>query len=175
MIKLIAIVVLVLIVAILGFAATRPDTFRVERSTTIKAPPETIFAYIEDLRRWSAWSPYEKRDPAMKRTYGGAPSGTGATYAWEGDANVGTGRMAIVETSAPSRIAIKLDFLRPFEAHNTAEFTLRPAGDTTHVTWAMYGPSSFVAKLMGLFLDMDAMIGKDFAEGLANLKAATEG
>ena len=134
MLKIIAIVIVVAIVAVLGFAATRPDTFRVQREIDIKAPPEKVFALIDDFHRWTVWSPWEKRDPAMKRTYGGPVSGKGANYAWDGSREVGAGRMEIVDSTSPSRIQIQLDFLKPFEAHNTAEFTLKPAGDVTHVS-----------------------------------------
>lgn len=174
MFKIIAIAILVVLVAILIFATTKPDNFRVERSTTIKAAPEKVFALINDFQRWTTWSPYEKKDPGMKRTYSGAASGTGAIYEWDGDKNVGKGRMEITETTPSSRIVIKLDFLAPFEAHNTAEFTLQAQGDSTQVTWAMYGPANFISKLMSVFFSMDKMIGDDFAIGLANLKAAAE-
>lgn len=174
MLKKIAIAVLVLIAVLLVFAATRPDTFRVERTTSIKAPPEKVFAFINDFHRWDAWSPWEKMDPAMKRTHSGSASGKGAVYEWEGNDKVGKGRMEIMESSPPSRIAIKLDFFKPFEAHNTAEFTLKVQGDDTEVSWAMHGPSPYLAKLMQLFLSMDSMVGKDFETGLANLKTAAE-
>ena len=174
MLKIIAIVIVVAIVAVLGLAATRPDTFRVQREIDIKAPPEKVFALIDDFHRWTAWSPWEKLDPAMRRTYGGPANGKGANYAWEGSGKVGAGRMEIVDSTSPSRIQIQLDFLKPFEAHNTAEFTLQPEGDHTHVTWAMYGPSPFISKVMGLFFSMDVMIGKDFEAGLANLKSAAQ-
>jgi uncharacterized protein YndB with AHSA1/START domain len=174
MIKTIAIVAVVLVAAILIYVATRPGSFRVQRSAVIQAPPERIFAALSDFHGWAAWSPWEKMDPAMKRSYGGAGAGKGATYAWEGNNKVGQGRMEIVESSAPSRIAIKLDFLKPFEAHNTAEFTLERKDGDTEVTWAMYGPANFATKLMGVFMDMDAMIGKDFEAGLANLKTLAE-
>ena len=174
MFKIIAIAILVVLVAILIFATTKPDNFRVERSTTIKAAPERVFALINDFQRWTSWSPYEKKDPGMKRTYSGAASGTGAIYEWDGDKNVGKGRMEITEATPSSRIVIKLDFLAPFEAHNTAEFTLQAQGDSTQVTWAMYGPANFISKLMSVFFSMDKMVGDDFAIGLANLKAAAE-
>jgi uncharacterized protein YndB with AHSA1/START domain len=171
----IAVVVLLVVVAgILIYAATKPDDFRVERRLAIKAPAEKIYAQIADLKAWQAWSPYEKKDPAMKRTLSGAPSGKGAVYEWDGNKNVGAGRMEVIEANAPSKVAIKLDFLKPFEGHNTAEFTMIPAGDTTNVTWAMYGPSAFMMKVMGTFMTMDKMIGDDFAVGLANLKALVE-
>ncbi len=174
MLKIIAIVVVVLLGALLGVAATKPDTFRVQRTTSIKAPPDKIFALINDLHSWSTWSPYEKRDPAMKRTHRGAASGKGAVYEWDGNRNVGKGRMEITATLPPSKVVIKLDFLKPFEGHNVAEFTLEPKGDSTNVTWAMYGPSPYLSKVMSIFINMDSMIGKDFEAGLANLKAATE-
>jgi len=174
MLKTIAIVVVVLVGALLAFAATKPDTFRVQRAASIKAPPEKIFPLINDLHSWGAWSPWEKLDPAMKRTHSGAASGKGAVYEWEGNGEVGAGRMEIVAASPPSAVRIKLDFLKPFEAHNYAEFTLEPKGDATNVTWAMYGPNTYVSKLMSVFFSMDSMVGKSFEAGLANLKAATE-
>ena len=167
-------VVLVTIAAILIYASTRPDSFRVERSTAMNAPPEKIFPYIDGLKRWTEWSPYEGRDPAMKRTYGGAESGKGAVYAWDGNDNVGKGRMEIVDSTPPHRVVIKLDFLKPFEGHNMAELTVEPKGSQTIVTWAMYGPSTFMTKLIGIFMDMDDMIGRDFAAGLAKLKTVVE-
>jgi uncharacterized protein YndB with AHSA1/START domain len=174
MLKKIAIVVVVLVAALLAFAATRPDSFRVQRSASIKAPPEKVYPLIADFRSWNAWSPWEQLDPAMKRTHSGAASGKGAVYAWEGNRDVGAGRMEIVEAAPASRVKIKLDFLQPFEAHNFAEFTLAPAGDGTTVTWAMYGPNTFVSKFMSVFVSMDRMVGGYFESGLANLKAASE-
>jgi uncharacterized protein YndB with AHSA1/START domain len=179
MIKTIAIVIVamlaVLVTAVLAYAATRPDTFSVVRSTTIKAPPDKIFALLDDYRNFIAWSPYEKRDPAMKRTYGGPASGKGAVYEWDSSGGVGTGRMEITQSSPPSKVTMTLDFTRPFEAHNTVEFTLEPQGSLTEVTWAMHGHSlPYFAKVMHLFLNMDTMVGKDFEIGLANLKAITE-
>lgn len=171
---IVAVVVLVAVAGILAYAATKPDDFRVQRSASIKAPPDKIYAQIVDLHGWAAWSPYEKKDPAMKRTFSGAASGKGAVYEWDGDKNVGAGRMEIVEAAAPSKVGIKLDFLKPFEGHNTAEFTMVPSGDGTNVTWAMYGPSPYIAKVMGTFFNMDRMIGDDFAAGLANLKTIAE-
>ena len=167
-------VVLATIAVILVYAATRPDSFRVERSTAMNAPPEKIFPYIEGLKRWTAWSPYEGRDPGMKRAYSGAESGKGAVYEWDGNDNVGKGRMEIVDSTPPNRVVIKLDFLKPFEGHNMAELTVEPKGGQTIVTWAMYGPSTFMTKLIGTFMDMDDMIGRDFAAGLAKLKTVVE-
>lgn len=171
MLLIVLLVVGVLIVGVLALAATRPDTFRVERKATIEAPPEKVFALLSDFHRWEAWSPWEKRDPAMKRTHSGAASGKGAAYAWEGNREVGKGRMEITAASPPSHLTIQLDFLAPFECHNFAEFTLTPRGGATEVTWAMHGPSSFLFKLMGLFMNMDKMVGRDFEVGLANLAA----
>jgi len=163
----------VLVAGVLGYAATRPDTFRVQRSVTIQAPPEKIVAFIRDFHQWPAWSPWEKIDPALKRTYEGAPAGQGAMYAWEGDRNVGKGRMEILGAS-PARVTIKLDFEKPFEAHNVAEFTLEPRAGGTDVTWAMHGPSPYVAKIMQTFVSMDTMVGKSFESGLADLKSIAE-
>jgi uncharacterized protein YndB with AHSA1/START domain len=174
MFKTILIVVVVLIAAILVYAATMPDDFRVQRTTSIKASPEKIFALINDLRRWDSWSPWEKMDPAMQRTFSGATAGKGAVYAWQGNSKVGEGRMEIADASPPSRVTIKLDFIKPIEGHNTAAFTLDPKGDSTNVTWSMYGPSAYIAKVIGVFASMDKMIGKEFETGLANMKAVAE-
>lgn len=174
MLKKIAIIVVVLIAAILIFAATRPDDFRVQRAASIKAPPEKVFALINDFNRWGAWSPWEKKDPAMKRTFGAATSGKGAKYAWEGNKDVGKGSMEIAESSPSSKVTIKLDFIEPFEGHNIVDFTLEPKGDSTNVTWSMHGPMPFISKVISVFCNMDSMIGKDFEAGLANLKAAAE-
>jgi len=174
MLTKILVVLLVVVAGFLAYASTRPDTLRVQRSATIKAPPDKIFPLITDLRRWSVWSPWEKKDPAMKRTFGGADSGQGAVYAWQGNSDVGEGRMEIVEATPPSKVAIQLDFIKPLEGHNVAEFTLKPKGDATDVTWVMYGPTPFIGKVLGVFMNMDAMIGSDFEAGLASLKAAAE-
>jgi hypothetical protein len=174
MLKLIGIAVVVLVAGILIYAAMRPDTIRVERMANIKALPEKIYPQIYDLKAWAAWSPYEKKDPAMKRTFGTVTAGKGAVYEWDGNKNVGKGRMEITEVAAPSRIVIKLDFFEPFEGHNTAEFTVDGKDGVTAVTWAMYGPANFMSKLMGVFFDMDKMIGTDFEVGLANLKSIAE-
>ena len=173
-IVIIAVILAVAIAVVLILAATKPNKLRVQRAISIKAPPERIFSLISDFHQWLAWSPYEQKDPAMKRTYGGAERGTGAVYAWDGDKNVGSGRMEILETSAPQKIVIKLDFFKPFEGHNTAEFTMLPQGDGTHVTWLMHGPANFMSRLIQVFLNLDKMIGKDFEAGLANLKTLTE-
>jgi len=173
MFKTIALVVVLLIAGVLVYAATRPDDFRVERSVTIKAPPEKIFPLINDFHSWVSWSPYEKKDPGMKRTYSGATAGKGAIYEWDGNSDVGQGRMEILD-STPSQIRIKLDFMKPLEGHDIATFTMKPDGNATKVTWAMDGPTPFLGKLIGVFMNMDTMIGTDFEAGLANLKTLTE-
>ncbi|TKW80407.1 MAG: polyketide cyclase [Bradyrhizobium icense] len=173
-ILIIAIVLAVAIAVVLILAATKPDTFRIERSAVINAPAENIFAVLSDFHQWGGWSPWEHKDPDMKRTYGGAERGKGAVYGWEGDKNVGTGRMEILEANGPSKLAIKLDFFKPFEAHNTAEFTMLPQGNATNVHWVMHGPANFMSKVMQVFMSMDKMVGKDFEQGLANLKRLTE-
>lgn len=165
--------VFVVVAGILGFAATRPDAFRLERSILIAAPAERIHPLIADFRSWRSWSPWENKDPGMARTLSGAESGVGAAYAWEGNKDIGAGRMEILESS-PQRILIKLDFLRPFEAHNVAEFTLRPEGQGTRVTWAMSGPQPFIGKLMSLVFSLERMVGPDFEAGLATLKHQAE-
>jgi len=177
MFQIIAIVAVVLAIAIavvLVLAATKPDRFSVQRATMVKAPPEMIFPLINDFHLWGSWSPYERKDPAMKRIYSGAASGRGAVYAWDGNKNVGSGRMEILDASTPSKIVIKLDFFTPFEGHNTAEFTMLPQGGATSLTWLMHGPAPFMSRLMQVFMNIDNMVGKDFEVGLANLKKLTE-
>jgi hypothetical protein len=173
MFKIIAIVVVVVVAAVLGFAMTKPDSFDVQRTTSIKATPEKIFPLINDFHSWGSWSPWEKLDPAMKRTHSGAESGKGAVYEWDGNKNVGKGRMEITDAST-SKVTIKLDFLKPIEGHNIAEFTLEPQGDSTNVTWSMRGPAPFISKVIQVFMSMDSMIGKEFDTGLANLKSIAE-
>jgi hypothetical protein len=177
MFDIIAIIVIVLAVAVaivLILAATKPGTFSVRRAISVRAPADKIFPLINDFHQWKSWSPYENKDPAMKRSFSGAASGKGAVYGWEGNKNVGSGRMEILDALVPSKIVIKLDFFSPFEGHNTAEFTMLPQGDATSVTWLMHGPSSLMSKVMQLFMNLDNMIGKDFEAGLANLKNLTE-
>ncbi len=175
-ITIIAIVLAIAIVIILVLAATKPDTFSVRRAAVVKASPERLFPLISNFHQWGSWSPWENKDPAMKRTFSGAESGKGAVYAWDGNKNVGSGRMEILDASSPSKIVIRLDFFKPFEAHNTAEFTILPQGDaaTTNINWVMHGPAPFISKVMQVFMNMDSMIGKDFEIGLANLKKLTE-
>ena len=174
MIKTLALAVVALVAAVLLYAATRPDTFRVERSVTIQAPPDKVFALINDFHQWERWSPWEKIDPAIQRRYSGAASGKGAVYEWSGNNEVGHGRMEIVESSAPSKAVLQIHFIKPFEARNTVEFTLAAQGGATTVTQPMYGPSPFISKLMGLFFSMDKMVGEKYEQGLATLKAIAE-
>jgi uncharacterized protein YndB with AHSA1/START domain len=171
---IIAAALAIAIAIVLILAAAQPATFSVRRATTVEAPAEKIFPLINDFHQWGSWSPYENKDPAMKRTYSGAASGKGAVYAWDGNKNVGSGKMEILEASAPSKVVIKLDFITPFEGHNTAEFTMLPQGDATNLTWVMRGPMPFMMKVLHVFINMDRMIGKDFEAGLANLKRLTE-
>jgi hypothetical protein len=171
---IIAIVLVVAVVAVLILAATKPGSFRIQRNATINAPADRVFALIADFHEWRKWSPWEDRDPELKRTYGGAERGKGATYAWEGNKSVGSGRMEILEANPSSLVKIKLDFLKPFEAHNTAEFTMLPQGNATNLSWVMTGPAPFMSKLMQVFMNFDKMIGKDFESGLAKIKSSAE-
>lgn len=151
-----------------------PASFIVKRSLDIGAPADRLFPHVADFNAWPAWSPYEKRDPAMKRRFSGKPSGVGAVYEWDGNRNVGQGRMEILESMPPSKLRIDLQFIKPFKAHNVAEFTFDPHGRNTTVTWLMHGPTTFMSRVMGLFINMDKMIGKDFEAGLQNLRAIAE-
>jgi hypothetical protein len=166
-----------LILVIGGFVlyiSTRPDTFVVQRSTEIKSTPAAIYPFIADFHQWANWSPYEHLDPKMEKSYDGKESGLGAKYNWEGNEKVGAGKMEIIEAAPPSKVAIRLDFSKPFEGHDVAEFTLVPKGEETSVTWSMRGPSSFMMKFAGMFMNMDEMLGKDFESGLENLKNLAE-
>ena len=149
------------------------DTFRIERSTVIDAPPSAIFPHIDDFHAWARWSPYEKMDANLGKTYTGPARGVGAAYAWVGK-KAGSGSMEITQSQPSSKVVIKLDFTKPFVAHNTAEFTLEPQGQETKVTWAMHGPNTLMSKVMGIFFSMDKLVGPQFEEGLASLKHITE-
>ena len=174
MFKKIALTLTALIAVVLLFALTRPDHFSVERRITMKAPPEKVFALVNDFHHWTEWSPWEKLDPGMKRTYSGAASGVGAVYAWEGNSDVGAGRMEITAAQAPGQVDIQLDFLRPFASSNTARFKLTPLAEGTEFVWSMHGPMPYISKLMSVFVSMDNMIGPDFEAGLAKLKTVAE-
>jgi hypothetical protein len=167
------ILILILLAALLAFAATRPDHFRVERSIAIDAPTAKIYPFLADFHNWRAWSPWENVDADLKRSHSGAAAGERAVYEWEGR-KAGTGRMEIQHASPDWHLFIQLDFVKPFEGHNTAEFTLTPAANHTTVTWAMYGPNRFIGKLMSVFMSMDKYLGRQFEQGLGNLKAAAE-
>jgi uncharacterized protein YndB with AHSA1/START domain len=178
MIKKIAIGAVALVglalVVILGIAASKPDTFTVERSAVIKASPEKLFNMVNDLHNWKQWSPYEEKDPKMKSTFSGPDKGKGSVYSWDGNDEVGSGSMEIAEVSEPSNVKIDLHFLKPFKGDNKVNFSFVPEGDMTKVTWAMSGDAPFMCKVMQIFCNMDEMCGKDFAKGLAKLKTLTE-
>jgi uncharacterized protein YndB with AHSA1/START domain len=174
MFKKILIGLVVLVGGFAAFVATRPSTFHVERSATIKAPPEVLFGQVADFHKWQDWSPWEKLDPTMKKTYSGPSSGEGAAYAWVGNDKVGEGDMTITSAQPNEKISIRLEFLKPWKAVNTATFTFKPAGDITTVTWAMDGEHNYVGKAFALFMNMDQMIGGDFDKGLAGLAMVSE-
>ena len=161
------------ILAVVVLAASKPNSFRVARETQIKAPPARVLALINDFREWPKWSPWEKMDPAMTRTHSGATSGAGSVYQWSGNKKVGQGRMEITAVT-PSQVDIDLQFMAPWKAHNQTVFSLAPKDGGTSVNWTMTGASPFMFKVMGLFMNMDAMIGKDFEAGLAAMKQAAE-
>jgi uncharacterized protein YndB with AHSA1/START domain len=170
------VIVIVLVAAtVLGLAALKPGSFRIARTDFVAAPPDKVFALVSDFHTWNQWSPWEALDPAMNRTFSGADRGIGAIYAWSGNKKVGEGRMEITGVEPDSRLTIKLDFMRPWKASNTAEFLLNARPEGTEVTWSMMGASPFMFKLMGLFMNMDQMVGRDFEKGLANLKAVLGG
>jgi len=173
MITILVIAVVAALAAVLAYAASKPDSFAVQRSALIDAPPERIFPLIDDLRAQSAWSPFEK-DPAMKRTHSGPARGPGAVYAWEGDRRVGAGQIAITDSTPPSKVVLSLRMLRSFKADNVVEFTLDRLGTGSRVTWAMRGRQPFMAKIMSLFMNCDKMVGTQFEEGLAKLKTLVE-
>lgn len=174
MLKKIGLLVVFLLAAILIFAAFKPGDFRIQRTVTIQAPPEKIFPLINDFHNWPSWSPFEKLDPNMKRTLSGTPSGQGTVYEWDGNNQAGKGRMEIMQSVPSSKVAIKLDFMKPMEGHDIAEFTLQPKGNSTDVTWGLSGPLTYPGKVMTVFVSMDKMIGKDFETGLANMKMVAE-
>ena len=175
MISIIIAVIVALVILLIIVAANKPDAFRIERQITINAAPEKIFSIINDFHKWTLWSPWEKMDPDMSRTYSGSDAGVGSIYEWSGNKKVGQGRMQLVEAEAFTRIFILLEFIKPFAAKNTAEFVLQAQGENTKVTWAMEGKHQFISKVMCTFMNMDKMVGKDFEEGLRNLqRIATE-
>lgn len=171
--KTIALALAVLVAGVLLLALGKPDVFRVQRSATIQASPDKVFGLINDFRKWTRWSPWETLDPAMKRSFSGPELGKGSAYAWEGD-KAGAGRMEILESVPASRILIDLQFQRPMEARNTAEYLLQEKDGATTVTWTMEGRNPFLGKLMQVFFDAENMVGRDFEKGLASMKAVAE-
>jgi carbon monoxide dehydrogenase subunit G len=171
--KTILYILILAILALLIYAATRPNTFRLERSTMIKAPPDKVFGIINDFKQWTGWSPWENIDADLKRTYSGTPSGVGTVYEWLGK-KTGQGRMEITEAKPGQRVSLKLDFIKPFKAHNITDFDLTPQDGGTKVSWAMHGPLGLIQRVMHLFFSMEKMVGPDFEKGLANMKAMAE-
>lgn len=169
MLSIIFIAVAVAVIMFLAVVATRPAAFRVTRSAAISAPPPAVFAQVNDLRKWDAWSPWAKLDPAAKATFEGPPAGTGAAFSWAGNNKIGEGRMTITESHPNELVRFKLKFIKPFKASNTAEFTFRPEGNRTVVTWTMSGTNNFMSKAIGLFINCDKMVGGQFEQGLANM------
>lgn len=167
-------VLAIAVVVVLAIAASKPDTFTITRTQTMKAAADQVFPHIDNFHNWREWSPWEEIDPNLKRTYSGPESGNGATYAWDGNNDAGSGQMVITESTPPSKVLIKLTFTKPFQAENTATFTLEPEGDATKVSWSMSGANQFMMKVMQVFMSCDDMIGKDFDKGLNKLKALVE-
>lgn len=174
MLKFILIGLAVIIVVVAVVVAMQPDDFRVTRSTTVSAPAAVVFAQVNDLQKWEAWNPWQKKDPAMKLTFSGPPAGPGASYSWAGNNEVGEGRLTITESRPGELVRLKLEFMKPFAATNTAEFTFKPEGERTNVTWAMQGNNNFFAKALHLVMNMDKMVGGEFEKGLVDMKAAVE-
>jgi len=163
------------VLALLAYASTRLDAFRVERRLRIAAPSEQLWPLVGELRGFNRWNPYERKDPLIEGQYAGTSSGIGSRYAWVSD-KVGTGSLEITGQQPGRAVQMKLDFVKPFEAHNQAEFTLQPTPDgATEVSWRMHGPANFMSKLMGVFMDMDKLVGRDFEDGLQNLRQIAEG
>lgn len=164
----------VAILALLGVAATKPATYRIERSIVTSASAPAVFAQLEDLHRFPDWSPWQELDPAMKVEHSGAEKGTGASYFWSGNDKVGEGRMTITESIPADHVTLKLEFLKPFASTSDTQWKLTPEGNGTRITWSMDGTNNFMGKVMSIFMDMDQMIGKDFEKGLAKLKQVAE-
>jgi uncharacterized protein YndB with AHSA1/START domain len=174
MVLKVLLVIVVLLAGILLFAASKPDTFRIQRSLTMNASPEKIFPLINDLHNWPQWAPQDRENSTMKRSFSGPESGVGAASEWSGSGSTGKGQMTITQSDAPRLVALKVDFEKPFVAHNVNEFRLEPDGASTKVTWSMQGTNLYMMKLMSVFTNMDRMMGQHFESGLANLKAVAE-
>lgn len=162
------------IVFLILFIAVKPAEFQISRSIAIAAPARLVYAQVYDFRKWEAWSPWAKLDPAMQTSFSGAPSGVGAVYAWKGNDQVGEGKMTLSQTRPDELIGIDLEFIKPFAAKNSTEFSFKPDGDKTQVTWAMSGKNNFFGRAFDLFMNMDKTVGGDFEKGLAQLKAVAE-
>jgi len=174
MITFITLLIALAVIIVLGLAASKPDSFTVERSIRVNAPATSVFPRLNDFREWDNWSPWAKKDPDMQHSISGSETGVGSIYEWSGNREVGQGRMEITESTPASHLRIKLDFLKPFEAHNIAEFELEQHQQESEVRWTLSGPNSFMAKIISVFASMDKMVGKDFEQGLSNLKTLVE-
>jgi hypothetical protein len=174
MLKKILIGVAALVAFLIVFIATRPASFRVERTVSMTAPAEVVFPLVNDFHNWDRWSPWAKKDPNQQTTHSGAAMGQGAEYSWAGNGKVGEGRMTVTDSRPNERVGIKLEFLKPWEATNAVDFTFEPTGDEVRVTWGMTGHHNFMGKAASLFMSMDSMVGKDFEQGLASMKLAAE-
>jgi len=158
---------------VLYASATQPDTFRIQRSALINAPQETVHGILSDLRRGAEWSPYEKKDPTMKKSFSGPATGPGAMMEWDGNNDIGAGKLTIANAT-PSKITINLDMIKPMAASNVVEYDLAPQGNATNLTWSMHGPMTIFSKVLCTFMNMDRMVGSDFEQGLRDLKALAE-
>lgn len=174
MLKKILIAVAAILLVFIGVVALQPADFRIERSATFAAPPERVFEQVNDFHNWEAWSPWAKLDPNATNSFDGPSAGTGAKFHWAGNDEVGEGGMTITDSNPNDLIRIKLEFIKPFAATNTTEFTFKPEGDQTRITWAMFGRNNFISKAFCLFMNMDKMVGADFEKGLASMKAIVE-
>src|SRR5215469_7568407 len=174
MLRKVLIALAALVIILMGIIYTRASSFRVERATRIDAPPDVVFALVNDLHAWDRWSPWAHIDPSMKVSYGGPPSGTGATYTWTGNDKVGEGGLRIIESKPPQDVALRLEFIKPMASVNRTEFTFKPDGTGTKVDWVMTGPLDFMGKGMDLFVGMDKIIGPDFEKGLASMRREAE-
>lgn len=174
MLKKVLLVFGIIIVGILALAAVQPDDYKVERSITIQAPADIVFTQVNDFHKWAAWSPWAKMDPQAKFTFEGAENGAGAIHTWDGNKNLGAGKMTIIESNPHSVIKIQLDFEKPMKSTSVADFKFDHQNDQTTLTWTMSGKCNYMCKLMGLFMNMDKMIGGQFDKGLADIKAISE-
>jgi Polyketide cyclase / dehydrase and lipid transport len=175
MINIILIIIVVTVIVVLVLAARRPDNFVVTRTAAISAPASAIFPHVNNLHNWDPWSPWAKLDPNAKNSFEGPDAGVGAKMSWVGNNKVGVGSMAITESRPDDFVQFKLEFQKPMQATNQSEFSFKPEAGQTAVTWSMSGTNNFMAKVMGVFMNVDKMVGGQFEQGLANLKAVVEG